>query len=331
MHEGLDQFGLNVAASRKTTGNHLLYGQLEFALAGFFRVESATLTSNGYMANLCLAQALAGDISHALIDERAHNSLQDALPHLRCSVHVFRHCDPDDVRRLARRCGRRARILLLTDGLFSHSGKVAPIDRYRAVLPASSWLVVDDAHGAGVLGRNSRGTVEHLGIKPDRILQTVTLSKAFGTYGGAIFGPDSLRRRIIERSRYFVGNTPLPLPLANAALAALEVMQKDPGFHQRITFNTDYVKAALKKGGLPINGGPGPIVPIHPASAAGARRLCRALLKAGIHPPLIQYSATEAAYFRFVISSEHKKSQLDTLIQTLLTHRIPVVVPPPSS
>src|SRR5262245_61297224 len=94
VRKGLDRFGLNVAASRKTTGNHLLYGQIESALAGFFRAESATLTSNGYMANLCLAQALAGEVSHALIDERAHNSLQDALPHLRCPVHVFRHCDP---------------------------------------------------------------------------------------------------------------------------------------------------------------------------------------------------------------------------------------------
>jgi len=331
VHAGLDEFGLNMAASRKTTGNHVLYGELESALAQFFRVESATLTSSGYMTNLCLAQALSGEVTHALVDERAHGSLRDALQLLGCPVQVFRHRDPADVQRWVKRGGRRAKIVLLTDGLFSHSGEVAPIDRYDEELPRSATIVVDDAHGAGVLGRGGLGTLEYLRVKSERIIQTITLSKAFGSYGGAILGPASLRRRIIERSRYFVGNTPLPLPLANAALTALRIVQKDPTLRRRLTVNATYVKAALREGGLPINEGPGPIFPIHPKSAVGARRLSGVLRKAGIHPPLIQYSSTEDAYFRFVISSEHEAGQLDHLIETLLTHRIPVVVPPRGS
>ena len=331
VHAGLDEFGLNVAASRKTTGNHVLYGELESALARFFRVESATLTSNGYMSNLCLAQSLAGEVTHALIDARAHSSLHDAVKLLGCPAFVFQHRNPADAGRLARRCGRRARIVLLTDGLFSHSGEVAPIEQYRAELPPSAIIAIDDAHGAGVLGRNGRGTVEYLRAKSERIIRTITLSKAFGSYGGAILGPAALRRRITERSRYFIGNTPLPLPLAKAALIALQLVQDDPSLRRRLTVHTAYVKAALRDAGIPVNDGPGPIVPIHPKSAQAARRLSGALLKAGIHPPFIQYSAAEHAYFRFVISSEHEAGQLDRLIETLLTHRIPVVVPPRDS
>jgi 7-keto-8-aminopelargonate synthetase-like enzyme len=331
VHRGLDEFGLNVAASRKTTGNHTLYGELESALARFFRFPSATLTSNGYVANLCLAQALCGTATHALVDERAHSSLQDALQLLGCPVSIFRHRDPRDAERLARRVRPEARIVLMTDGLFSHSGEVAPLDRYCAQLPESALVVVDDAHGAGVLGAHGRGTLEHLRVKSDRVIQTITLSKAFGSYGGAILGPAWLRACITEHSRYFIGNTPLPLPLAKAALTALQLVRKDPALRQRLATNTARVKAALRSGGLAVNASPGPIVPIHPRSADGAQQLSRALLKAGIHPPLIQYSATEDAYFRFVISSEHKAKQLDALIETLLTHRIPVVVPPHGS
>jgi 7-keto-8-aminopelargonate synthetase-like enzyme len=318
VHEGLDRFGLNVAASRKTTGNHPLYGELETEIAKFFRAEAALLVSNGYMTNLAVTQALAGEFTHALMDARSHGCLADAAKLLECPVLEFRHRDPNSAWRAARRCGRHSRLLLLTDGLFSHSGEVAPLDEYLKQLPPSTTLLVDDAHGAGALGKTGRGAVEYLGIPTRRIIQTITLSKAFGVYGGAVLGSTGLRRKIIARSRLFVGNTPLPLPLVSGALAALEILRADRTLRRRLVFNTNYVKAALREAGFSINGGPGPIVPIVPANARAAARQRTDLLKAGIYPPLINYlGGPSDAYFRFVISSEHTAGQLDSLVAAL--------------
>jgi 7-keto-8-aminopelargonate synthetase-like enzyme len=320
---GLDQFGLNVAASRKTTGNHPLYGQLEDELVRFAAVPAALFVSNGYITNLAVAQALTGTFTHALIDQRAHGSLQDAAQMLGCPVINFPHRDAASAARLSRRLGSRAKIVLLTDGLFSHSGEVAPLDAYLRVLPPHTKLLVDDAHAFGILGKTGRGTAEFLGLPiSPRLIQTVTLSKSLGTYGGAILGTQELRDRIIARSRLFVGNTPLPLPLTAAALAALDLLRAEPSLRRRLHFNASYVKGALRDAGLSLNDGPGPIVPIHPHSASDVTKLKRTLLKAGIHPPHINYlGGPKDGYFRVVISSEHTAEQLDALV-TVLSHHI---------
>ncbi len=320
MREGLDRFGLNVAASRKTTGNHPLYEKLERALEAFFGVEAAVLVSNGYVANLVVTQALAGEFTHALIDERAHGSLFDAAALPGCPVLPFKHRDAADARRAARAAGHRARLLVLTDGLFSHSGQVAPLGDYLRLLPKHTVLLVDDAHGAGTLGRLGRGTLEFLGVSEERIIQTVTFSKAFGVYGGAVLGSRRLRDRIVSRSRLFTGNTPLPLPLANAVLTALQVIRADARMRRRLLFNTRYVKAALRSAGFPVPDGPGPIAPIEPRDARHAESLRRRLLAHGIHPPLIRYPGGPASgYFRFAISSEHSAEQLDALARCIGT------------
>jgi 7-keto-8-aminopelargonate synthetase-like enzyme len=320
IREGLQQFGLNVAASRKTTGNHPLYEKLEGALAAFFGVEAAVLVSSGYVANLVVAQAVTGEFTHALIDERAHGSLFDAASLLGCPVLPFKHRDAADARRAARIAGRRAKLLLLTDGLYSHSGQVAPLGDYLRLLPKNTVLLVDDAHGSGTLGRFGRGTVEFLGASDERIIQTVTLSKALGVYGGAVLGSRRLRDRIVSRSRLFTGNTPLPLPLANAALTALKVVRADARLRRRLLINTRYVKAALSEAGFPVPDGPGPIAPIEPRDAKHAESLRRRLLARGIHPPLIRYPGGLASgYFRFAISSEHSAEQLDALVQCIAT------------
>ena len=318
LRRGLDEFGLNVAASRKTTGNHILYARLERAVAQFFAADSATLFSNGYMANLGVAQALAGEFTHALIDERAHSSLLEAARLLECLVHSYPHRDAAAVGRWVRRCRPPHRVIVITDGLFSHSGEVAPLAGLLRALPASGMMLVDDAHGAGVLGRHGRGTLELAGVSRRRIIQTVTLSKAFGAYGGAVLGSVALRQRIIRCSRLFAGNTPLPLPLASAALAGLKVLREDARPRRRLHLNATLVKTALREAGLVISDGPGPIIAIRPVQERVAQRLQARLRAAGIHPPYINYLGGPGdGYFRFVISSEHTPEQLETLVAVL--------------
>jgi 8-amino-7-oxononanoate synthase len=314
---GLKKYGLNVAASRLTTGNHQLYEQLEKSIRDFFGAETATLASNGYTPNLMAAQALAGHFSHALIDERAHGCLLDAALLLDCPSIKFKHRSADDLVRVLKRLGN-ARPIVLTDGMFSHNGAIAPLKDYLAILPKHAAILLDDAHGAGTLGKTGRGTPELAGVPTDRIIQTITLSKAFGVYGGAVLGPASLREAIVARSRIFVGNTPLPLPLANAAIKSIAILKADRSLRIRLARNASYLKYGLAHHGFPVADTPGPIIPLIPKSPRQAEDLKRRLLAAGIYPSFIKYpGGPESGYFRFVISSQHTRKQLSVLLRTL--------------
>ena len=386
LEAGVRKYGLNVASSRLTTGNHVLYRQLEARLAEFFKAETALLVSTGYLTNLVVAQALARNFSHALLDEKSHPSLRDAARFLDCPVLEFRHRNPESLASAIRRCGPAAKPIVLTDGMFSHDGSAAPLAEYLKLLPKDAFMLVDDAHGAGVLGRTGRGAFEHAGVGRRRIIQTITLSKAFGAYGGAILGSAQLRRQILDHSSLFVGSTPLPLPLANAAIEAVRILKTDKTLRARLSRNIDYVRAALNKAscsplgelseasrsfGVRQSSGAfepmvvpakapedwrtpkgrrdrlsrrgalahlrgrraeeaileppsslstrGPIIPILLNRPRDLLKLKRALLAAGIYPPFIQYPTGPATgYFRFVVSSEHTRSQLDQLIEVLL-------------
>ncbi len=317
VRDGLRRYGLNVAASRVTTGNHELYPALERALARFFGAESALLTTTGYITNLVVAQGLAGQFSHALIDERAHVALHDAAQLLNCPVLTFRHRDPGHFAATLQRCGRAARPIVLTDGMFSRDGSVAPLRAYQKLLPRDGLLMVDDAHGAGTLGRTGKGSVELEQISRDRLIQNITLSKAFGVYGGAILCSRELRAKLTD-SHLFIGSTPLPLPLAHAAGQALELLRQDKSLRPRLAANAHLVKSALRQAGFDLPEAPGPIVSLQFAKAIHTAQLKRALLAAGILPPFVNYHHGPATgYFRIVISSEHSHRQLAALVNTL--------------
>ena len=151
-HRGAKEFGLNVAASRLTTGNHAIYGRLEAALAKFFGAPGALLIPTGYLADLIAAQALAGTFSHALLDEAAHPALQDAAGLLRARVRLFKSCDPRSLAQAARRCGAGARILVLTDGMFARDGSVAPLAEYlkSCLRRRTSWWMMRMGQGCSV-------------------------------------------------------------------------------------------------------------------------------------------------------------------------------------
>lgn len=315
--DGLKRHGLNVAASRLTTGNHEVYPALERDLARFFGAETALLTSTGYVTNLVVAQSLAGNFSHALVDERAHAALQDAALILNCPVLQFKHRDISHFAATLMRCGPGTRPVVLTDGMFSHDGSVAPLRGYLKLLPRDGLFVVDDAHGAGTLGKTGKGTIEMERVSRDRVVQNVTLSKALGVYGGAILCSQKLRVKFAA-SRMFVGSTPLPLPLAFAVGKSLQLLRRDKTLRRRLEVNSNFIKSALRQAGFTFPEAPGPIVPLHFYDLKQIARVQRALLAANILPPLIHYPGSPAnGYFRFVISSEHTPRQLEQLIRAL--------------
>jgi 7-keto-8-aminopelargonate synthetase-like enzyme len=318
-HRGAKEFGLNVAASRLTTGNHAIYARLEAALAKFFGAPGALLAPTGYLADLLAAQALAGAFSHALLDEAAHPALQDAAGFLKARVRMFKSCDPKSLAQAARRCDPKSRILVLTDGMFARDGSVAPLAEYLEVLPATAHILVDDAHGAGVLGRTGKGTLEHAGVTRERIIQTITLSKAFGVYGGAILGSKALRQQALRHSRMFVGSTPLPPSFACAALASVALHASGNPMRKRLYENARYLKGILRAAGFDMPESPGPIVNFVPAGPAQAKKLRLALKAGGIFPPFLRYpGGAPEGQFRFVISSEHTRTHLNAAAAALL-------------
>jgi 7-keto-8-aminopelargonate synthetase-like enzyme len=308
-----------------TTGNLPIYRQLEVELARFFGVPDAILTSSGYMAPLVAAQALARDHTHVLIDERAHACLADAAALTGLPIRAFPHRDPEALQFLVQRLGPQNRALIFTDGLFSHSGQVAPIDQYLEILPGSATLLVDDAHAVGILGEHGRGSLEALDLPLRRCVVTATLSKAFGSYGGMVLGSRALRRAILARSRITTGNTALPPPSAAGAMAAIEVLRTEGHQRRRRLFeNSRKVKAAATAPGAEPLNGIGPMFSLAPAGRRAVDRMRRLLMEAEVYPAHISYPNGPAPrYFRFAISSEHSAGQLAALSNALSAyHRV---------
>lgn len=319
---GLKRHGLNVAASRGTTGNHPLYPQLEERLAGFFGCEDAILVSNGYMASLAVGQAMAGPFTHALLDAKAHACLRDAACLMGIGISESPHGTALSASALDRKTGRHSKVMVMTDGMFSQNGFVAPLREWSRSLRRGDWLLVDDAHGVGVLGENGRGAVEWTNTRHPRLLLTATLSKAFGVYGGMILGPSRALDGIRSKSRMLLGNTPLPLPLVEAAMTSLRLTSRNPARRGRLLAQAAWLKRLLVENGWrdPV-ATPAPIISAIPRSPRAARRVSDALRAAGIYPSLIHYpGGPGTGYFRFAISSEHNRDQLRNLATVLLDH-----------
>lgn len=316
------RYGLGVAASRRTTGNHPLYEELEAALAKFFGADGALLVGSGYVTGMAVAQACLEGFSDVLVDDRSHRCVADVAPLLGGRVQEFAHRNAGDLAARVAGLAGDGRVVVVTDGMFAHDGSVAPLGEYRRVLPKGAWLLVDDAHGAGVLGARGRGTPEATGAGRRELIQLITLSKAFGAAGGAVLGPRGLLAEIVQRSAVFVASTPPPLPLAAAALTALERLRLEPDLRSRLAANSALLKRGLRDAGWPVEATPGPVAAVLPRSAREAATMKRQLLANDVFPPFIRYpGGPDTGYFRCAVSSEHTADQIGRLVAGLQLRR----------
>jgi len=315
--EGIRRHGLSVAASRVTTGDHPLYGEVEAALSASLGVEATLLTGTGYLAVLTVAETLAADTTHAFLDERAHAALQDAARLLGCPAASFAHRDPAGLAKLLAALPAGSRPVVLTDGVFSFDGSVAPLRAYRDALPDDGLIVVDDAHGVGVVGATGRGAVELEGVDEPRVVRCLSLAKAPGVFGGAIAGTEALRTRIVRESRSFAGSTPIPLPTANAALTSVGILASAQEPRTRLQANAAFVRGGLRAAGIEVPDVPAPIVAVRLHEPGAVERVQRALLDADVLPPSTGYPDASGSTLRFVISSEHTRAELETLVRVL--------------
>lgn len=313
--------GISTTASRETTGNTSVHEALEAALARWMGQERAILLAEGYTANIALCQALARDHGVALIDAKGHRSLRSAATAAGMQVFEFEHRSAKSAAWLCKQYADQG-VAVLTDGVFAADGAIAPLPELLGVLPARrATLVVDDCHGVCVLGAKGSGTVEHFGIHDERVAITTTLAKGVGCYGGAVIGRARLVDSVREHADVYRRSTPVPTPLARAALTAVELVERKPELLATLRRNIGRMRDGLRKLDIRTHEAEVPVFTFVVEPLARMERIHTALLAEGIYAPLIEYpGGPTARFFRLTVTAAHTPEQIDRLLNGLLNH-----------
>jgi 8-amino-7-oxononanoate synthase len=317
--EGAERFGAGSGAAHLITGHSSAHHALEEALAGFVERPSALLFSTGYMANLGVVAALLGRHDHVFEDRHNHASLLDAAKLSGATLVRYRHGDTQDLKaRLAK--GRHER-MVATDGVFSMDGDLAPLPALaRTCREAGAWLLVDDAHGLGVLGREGRGSLSesHLEVTDVPILMG-TLGKAFGTAGAFVAGSEELIETLIQNARTYIYTTAAPPAIAWATLQALRLVRGEDWRREKLRHLVERFRRGAAELGLPLMPSPTPIQPLLVGDAAAAGRIsarleAQGLLVTAIRPPTVPAGT---ARLRVTLSARHEDRHIDRLLEGL--------------
>lgn len=319
LQRGAERWGISSSGSRTTTGTAAPHLELERWIRRFLDVEAAVLTGSAYPGNWILVQALGEEFGGFVIDEHAHSSLRDAAllaakPHALC-----RHRDAGHVRELvARFRADGTRPLIMSDAVFPTSGLLAPLDTYHEIaLEHDAGLLVDDAHGFGVLGEGGRGTPAHLGVPHGDILSSTTFSKAIGCFGGVVTGPRALQENR-SRSGAYIGASPLPPSIAVAVLRSLEIACEHDERRRRVLENARQLKDGLRALGVELAGSPMPIAQFVVGDLETNRRVSRVLLERGVLVPYIHYPGGPAdGFFRLAVTAAHTREQIARALEVL--------------
>ena len=312
--------GAGSGASHLITGHGAEHDRLEEELAAFTRRERALLFSSGYMANLAVMTALAGRSERVLLDRLCHASLIDGARLSGATLVRYAHADALEAARLLDADAAHT-ALLVTDGVFSMDGDLAPLPQLaRCVRRRDLWLIVDDAHGLGVVGADGGGVLEHFGLGSDAVPVLVgTLGKAFGSFGAFVAGSAELIEFLIQKARTYVYTTALPQPVAAATRAALGLVRTESWRRERLRTLVGRFRMAAHALGVPLANSTTPIQPVLLGSAAAALAAQRELACAGywvvaIRPPSVPAGS---ARLRVTLSAAHTEAEIDGLAEQL--------------
>ena len=315
------QYGTGAGSSRLIGGTLALHEELEESVAAFKQAEAAVIFPTGYMANLGIITSLVGAGDLVIGDHLNHASLIDACRLSRATFRIFPHKDVERLRSaLASRRKRYRRVLIVTEGLFSMDGDMAPLKEIVEVARQyDAFLLVDDAHATGVLGENGRGSLEHFKISPEGILQMGTLSKALGSLGGYLTGPKEMISLIQNKARSFIYTTALAPACVAAAARSLQILQEEPDLRMRLRDNVRYWTAGLKAIGCDLISCESPIVPIRIGPNEETVVLARALFEAGVYAPAIRPPTVPvgSARIRTSVTSLHTREDLEHALSAL--------------
>jgi len=314
--EAVRKYGAGAGAVRTIAGTMKLHMDLEEQIARFKSVEACVVFQSGFTANAGTVSAVLGKDDLIVSDELNHASIIDGCRLSKATIKVFKHKDVKDCERILQEtAGWNGRKLLVTDGVFSMDGDIAPLSRLCDLAEKYNCIMmVDDAHASGVLGRGGRGTVDHFGCHGRVDIQVGTLSKAIGAMGGYVCGSRDLIDFLYLRARPFLFSTSHPPATAAACQAAFHLLDSPDGekLVKKLWANTKFFKRELKRRGFRFEGSETPILPIHVGDAAKAFEFSRKLFEAGVFAPAVGYPivAEGKARLRAIVSAAHKREQL---------------------
>jgi len=312
--EAVDKYGVGPGAVRTIAGTMSLHIQLEETLAAFKRAEACITLQSGFTANLATIPALVGKGDIIFSDELNHASIIDGSRLSRATIVRYSHNDVDDLRRKIAETTEYGRRLIVTDGVFSMDGDIAPLDKICEVAEEHDiLLMVDDAHGEGVLGEGGRGIVDHFGLHGRVDVEVGTLSKAFGVMGGLVAGKQPIIDWLRQRGRPFLFSSALTVPDTAACLAAVELLQESTELVDRLWSNAALFKKEMQNMGFNTGVTQTPIVPVMLGEATLAQKFSQRLFEEGVFAMAIGYPTVPQgkARIRVMNSAAHSHDDLE--------------------
>lgn len=319
MQQAAAQVGVGSGASHLITGHQRYHEELEQALAAFSGLPAALLFSTGYMANLGVITALLGRNDAIFADKLNHASLNDGAVLCRAELKRYAHNDMAALESLLK-ASKATRKLVAVDAVFSMDGDLAPVPELLALCERyDAWLLLDDAHGFGVLGEHGRGILDHYRLASPRIIYMATLGKAAGVFGAFVAGEATLIEYLLQKARSYIYTTALPPALAASVLAALQIIAHDGARRQHLQRLAGLLKAKLRLRHWRLAQSITAIQPVIIGSNAEALALSERLLAAGILVPAIRPPTVPngSARLRISLSAAHSEADVLRLIDAL--------------
>jgi len=311
--EAIRRFGTGAGGSRLTTGSTTLHRELEEAIAAFKGTEAAIVFGTGYMTNVGVITAWARPGDLILSDALNHASIVDGCRLCQAKIQIYHHCDLEHLRYRLQQRPTGQRTLIVTDGVFSMDGDIAPLpDIVELARKYRATVMVDDAHATGVLGARGKGTAEHFGLQKEIAIQVGTLSKALGCEGGFVAGSEVLIDYLRNRSRPFIYSTAMTPANAAAARQAIQILQAEPQLVSSLQWNTDFWRKGLANLGFRLVPGETPIIPVLIGETEPCLQLSQRLYQQGVFAPAIRPPTIPAgtSRIRTTVMANHTVTQL---------------------
>jgi glycine C-acetyltransferase len=312
--EAVERYGVGSGSVRGIAGTLDLHVELERRLADFKKTEAALVFQSGFTANAGTVAAILGRDDVVVSDELNHASIVDGCRLSRATIRVFPHKNIEAAAAILEALPRGQRKLLITDGVFSMDGDLGPLPALADLAErVDAIMMVDDAHASGVFGQNGRGTVDHFGLHGRVDVQVGTLSKALGVVGGYVAGSRALIDVLVHRARPFLFSTSHPPAVAAACLAALDVLEEEPGLIDRLWENTRFFKAGLRAAGFNTGLSESPITPVIVGGAHLAMQLADRLFAAGVLAQGVGFPIVPRglARVRTIVTATHTREDLE--------------------
>ncbi len=313
--KALDEYGIGPGAVRTIAGTMSIHRELEKRVAAFKHSDAAISFQSGFVANLATIAALVGKEDAIFSDELNHASIIDGSRLSGAHIIRYNHCDPLHLEQVIKENeGDYRRALIVTDGVFSMDGDIAPLDRLYEIANAYDiLLMVDDAHGEGVLGKGGRGIVDHFNLHGKVDIEVGTFSKAFGVVGGVVSGNAEIVEWLTQRGRPFLFSSAVTPPDVAACIAAIDLLEESTELVDRLWSNGAYFKKEMSALGFDIGRSQTPITPVMLGEAQLAQDFSKRLFERGIFATSIGYPTVPQgkARIRVMISAAHSKDDLD--------------------